>query len=342
MTRVLVRIFLTLRIVAFSRNIERVASGRSQLIWEEARRRGIEMEQAIFLGKPLEHYRAKIRGEWVYFQSIPIPPELVVHDYEARLDDKFILAQELAKAGIPVPVSHTVFSLRGAKKAFDSLTKPVIIKPRNGSRGRHTTTHIKTHADLLAAFKLCREIAASMVIQEHFFGSVYRATVVGGKLVGFFKADPPRVIGDGKASIRELVAQKNKSRPEKLGDVQLGEDALAFLARQGLTADSVLPAGVAVDLSAKTGRFYGGYTRELFEQVHPDFAAHFEKAAQVMNAPVVGFDAIMEDPAKDPAAQKWGIIEGNSLPFIDLHYYAFEGKTRDIAPFIWDLWRQVR
>lgn len=341
--KIIIAIFLfilsTLRIIRFSKDQSRVASGRSELIWKEAARRGIEMEQVLAFGKALEYYRARIGDRWEYFQSIPIPRRFIKGEYEARLDDKFLLAQDLRGAGIPVPVSHTVSSLAHTHRVFDSLQKPVIVKPRNGSRGRHTTTNIQTREQLEAAYRLCRAIAATMVVQEHLFGSVYRGTVVNGKLVGFFKASPPRITGDGRRTIQELVDEMNRTRPEKLGEMHLNEDATAFLARLQLSAESVLPLGLTVDLSAKTGRFYGGYTKEMFEEVHPKFAAYFEKAAEVMNAPVVGFDAIMEDPTKDPDTQRWGIIEGNSLPFIDLHYFAFEGKTRDIAPFIWDLWR---
>ncbi len=331
-------ILSTLRIIRFSKDQSKAVSGRSELIWKEAARRGIEMEQVLFLWRPLEYYRAKIGGRWEYFQSIPIPRRLIKGEYEVRLDDKFLLARDLRSAGIPVPISHTVSSLAHAHRAFDALTKPVIMKPRNGSRGRHTTTNIHTREQLESAYRLCRAIAKSIVVQEHLFGSVYRGTVVGGKLVGFFKANPPQITGDGKHTIHELVRQMNQARPEKLGEIRINDDAIAFLARLNLSPHAIPEKGRIVDLSAKTGRFYGGHTKEMFEEVHPEFVRYFEQAAEVMNAPVVGFDAIMEDPTKSPDNQRWGIIEGNSLPFIDLHYFAFEGKTRDIAPFVWDLW----
>jgi len=53
---------------------------------------------------------------------------------------------------------------------------------------------------------------------------------------------------------------------------------------------------------------------------------------------VVGFDCIIPDPTKDANSQRWGIIECNSLPFIDLHYFALEGKPKNIAGMIWDMW----
>jgi hypothetical protein len=46
----------------------------------------------------------------------------------------------------------------------------------------------------------------------------------------------------------------------------------------------------------------------------------------------------MENPQDDPNNQKWGIIEANSLPFIDLHYWPLYGEPVNIASYVWDLW----
>ena len=54
---------------------------------------------------------------------------------------------------------------------------------------------------------------------------------------------------------------------------------------------------------------------------------------------VAGFDSIIPDPTQPADSQHWGIIECNTLPFIDLHYYALEGKPQNIAGMIWDLWK---
>ena len=77
----------------------------------------------------------------------------------------------------------------------------------------------------------------------------------------------------------------------------------------------------------------------MIDGLHPSFIPIFERAAQAVDLAVVGFDSIIPDPTKPAETQKWGIIECNTLPFIDLHYDALEGKPRNIAGMIWDLWR---
>ena len=74
------------------------------------------------------------------------------------------------------------------------------------------------------------------------------------------------------------------------------------------------------------------------DNLHPSFLPVLQKAERIVNLSVVGFDCIIPDPTKDANSQRWGIIECNSLPFIDLHYYALEGKSRNIAGMIWDMW----
>lgn len=325
-------------IVRFSQDIEKAVTGRSKLIWEEARRRNISMEQIVLWGKYIEFYRARINGKMFYFQSLPIPLSLPQEGYK-WLDEKSVLFQELSRGNIPVPKTKKVSSWRDALNAFQGMAKPVIIKPNLGSRGRHTTTNINTEEELKKAFDLVKIITSSFVIQEHLSGSVCRATVINGELVGFFRADPPQVMGDGIHSIKELVAEKNKNHVERLSEISINEDVIGFIKRLGYTPDSIPPKGKLVNLSAKTGRMYGGYTEEMLAKVHPKMHSIFKKAGDLVQAPVTGFDLITEDPTRDPDELKWGIIECNSLPFIDLHYFALEGPKNNLAIKIWDLWK---
>ena len=324
-------------IIRFSSDIEKATTGRSKVIWEEAKNRGIKMDQLVVFGKHIDNYRAKVNGKNIFFQSIPIPPWLPSGGYD-WIDDKFFLAEKLHTAGIPSPLTKMISSLKKADSVFQSLKKPIIIKPRLGSRGRHTTTNINRIEDFKNAYLLAKQISPSIVAQEHLFGSVYRATVVNDVLVGFFRADPANITGDGIKSIQELILEKNKNRNEKMSEILINGEVLNFIKRQNYTLQSILPKDIIINLSAKTGRLYGGYTREMLPEVHPKIHFIFEKASRFISVPVAGFDFIIEDPTKDPDTQRCGIIECNSLPFIDLHYFALEGKPVNIASYIWDLW----
>jgi len=325
-------------IMSFKNDKEKALTGRSKLIWEEAERRSILMEQVIVFGKPIESYRARVNGKMIYFTSLPIPPSLKQEGY-LWLDDKYKLFEILSKNNIPIAKTEKIFTWKSAEKAFNKLEKPVIIKPKNGSRGRHTTTNIKNEEELKNALKIAGEITLWTVMQEHLTGSVCRATVINNELVGFFKALPPQITGDGNKNIEELIKEKNINRGERLSEIIINEDLIQFIERQNYTLKDILEKDKTINLSAKTGRMYGGHTEEMFPNVHPRMHQIFKKAGELVEAPVVGFDLIIENPDQDPDTQKWGIIECNSLPFIDLHYFAEKGEPINLAKNVWDLWK---
>ena len=334
------RLAYILGIATFNKtDLEKASIGRSKIIWEEAVRRNIPMEQVLMFGKPTDYFRAFIDGKYYYFNSLPIPPWLPQEGYR-WVDDKLRLADVLISAGVPAPRTMNVKTLNEAKKAFEELQKPLIIKPKFGSRGRHTTTNINTMEELEEAYKLAKQIAVSFVVQEHLVGSVYRATVISGKLVGFYRADQPQITGNGTNTVSELIEEKNKTRRARVSEVLINEDLQNFIGRSGYRLESVLPKEEVLSLSAKTGRMYGSYTKEMFTEVHPKMHGIFERAGKVCDAPVLGFDLIIGDATVDPDTQRWGVIECNSLPFIDLHLMALEGTPIDLSKNVWDLWKK--
>ncbi|MEK7569570.1 MAG: hypothetical protein AAB500_01615 [Patescibacteria group bacterium] len=322
-------------IVKFSSDLGRAKSFRSRVIWEEARRRGIQMEQVIIFGKPIDYYRALIGGKYIYFESLPIPPEHL--DFRRNWDDKSILKDELARHSVPTPKYKMV---RGnLEQLWHGLEKPLIVKPKLGSRGRHTFTGINMLEDFKNAVKISGEISPYLVAEEHIAGDVCRATFVSGKLAGFYRGRAPSVTGDGKKNIAELIKEKDRIRPERVEKVRRGKELESHLARQGYGLDDVLSEGKMVTLSHRIGRLFGGTTREMIGELHPSFIPIFRRAAEITGLAVVGFDAVIPDPTASADSQRWGIIEANTLPFIDLHYYALEGKPRNIAGMIWNLWK---
>ena len=328
-------------VLRYDSDIEKALTGRSKVIWQEAKKRGIEMKQIKVFGKHIDNYKAKMGKKTIYFQSIPVPPWMTQKGYD-WVDDKLTFTKKFREAGIPAPATRLIKSEKDIAKIFNELEKPIIVKPRFGSRGRHTTTNINTVYEMKKAYKLARQISPSVIAQEHLFGSVYRATVVNNKLVGFFRADPPQITGDGVKSIKELIEEKNKNRNVQLSETIINEELLNFIKRQNFTLEIILPKNITIDLLAKTGRLYGGYTKEIFPEIHPKIHSIFECAGKLAAIPVAGFDFIIADPTKDPDTQRCGIIECNSLPFIDLHYFALEGKPVNIASYIWDLWEQKK
>jgi cyanophycin synthetase len=331
------RLFRALRLIRSGHEVEKARTYRSQVVWEEAKRRGITMEQLVFLGSHSDVYRAQVGDTWIYFESLPIP-KYYSYDAYRWMDDKYRLNEHLRAAGVPVPFITSVTNEWQALEAFKHTEGRAVAKPRAGSRGRHTTTNIRDEDALRAAFKSAQKLCRHVCITRHLDGSICRGTLVAGKLAGFFQADPPRLVGDGVSTVDELVAKKNQARHDRVQPIEIRDEHDAYLRRAGYTRRSVLPEGEVFDLTHRSGRLFGGETRELLTSVHPKLREYLERAGAALAVPIVGFDLIIKDPEADPDTQEWGIIEANSLPFIDLHYLPLHGEPSNVAAHVWDLW----
>ena len=115
---------------------------------------------------------------------------------------------------------------------------------------------------------------------------------------------------------------------------------IEFIGRQGFTLESILPKGTTIDLSEKIGINYGGNAVEEMPKAHKKLLSYLKKAGDYLKAPVVGFDFIISDISIDPDEVKWGIIEANSLPFINLHHFPIEGTPVNVAGKVWDLFER--
>lgn len=313
----------------------------ARMLWNEAKVRGIRVEEVRLFGLPRNLFVAQYPdGRRIAYEGIPLPLNADL----ARapwMDDKAVLKEQFRSRGLPVARGGAAGSLARARAIFATLTPPVIAKPFSGSASRHTVLHIEDDAGLLQGFRIAKQVAPKVVIEEELAGAVYRATVVDGRFAAALRRDPPHVVGDGTRTVRELVAAANE-HPGRQGPyfhrMQLDEAALAELAWQGLTFKSVPAAGQRVTLHQKINWSVGGTTADVTDETHPDNIALFEEVARVLKAPIVGLDFIIRDIRRSWKEQdRLGILECNSMPFFDNHHLPFEGKPRNIAALIWDM-----
>lgn len=312
---------------------------RTRCFWEEAEKRGIKMKE-FHLGPIKDGFVAEYKSKTIIFDGLPRPGS---SDSPALkwMDNKGIMKKKFLKEGLPVAPGGTALSKRGALKIFDKINKPIITKPNLGSRSRHTMIHINTPEDLIVGFKKAKKLSPVVVIEEELRGYLFRGTLIGGKLAGVVKRDQPEVVGDGKHTLRELLEEENK-RPERSGPIfhkiVVDKEAEKELDRENITMDSIPEKGRTVTFSQKTSRGCGGTTTEVSDIVHPDNKKMLEHVGKFLKDPLVGVDFIIEDITKSwKEEQHCGIIECNSLPFIDLHHYPLFGKPNNIAGKLWDL-----
>ena len=348
-----VRFFVALRVLSLQHSKEKCKVFRAKVLWDEAERQGIVMTELLLFGKPFDCYLAEktekliqvvpgqIPGKHskplhIVFSGLPRPKGYDNSELDT-MDDKLLLKRKLQAAMLPVPQGGSAWSLGQALKIFRTIRKPVIVKPRAGSRGRHTTTYVETEADLRQAYRIAKQLCFWVIVEEQLFGPVYRATAINYEIRGVLRGDSPQVIGDGLHTIAQLVEQKNSSPHNGVKDIVLEISVSLFLSRQKKSLKTIPAKGETVVLSEKIGVNYGGSSSEDLQVCHPENKAMFARAAKVAGDPIVGFDFIIPDITQSYVHQHCGFLEANSLPFINLHHDPLLGKPENVARYVWEL-----
>ncbi len=313
---------------------------RTRVLWEAANARGIALYHLSLFGKPTSVFVARYGGRTLVYTHEPRPAGLPSKSYE-WMDNKSTMIDKFAAAGIPVPKGGACRTEQEALTIFRKLGGTAIVKPVIGSRSRHTTIHIETEPQLLHGFHVAQQISPWVIVEQELTGMVYRATVIGGEVVGVLRREPPHVIGNGQSTVKQLIIEENKN-PLRHGPIfhplLMDLDARAELRRQSFTWDSVPPVGHMVTLSQKVGRGEGASNTDVTDETHPENIALFKKIGAFLGDPLVGIDFIIEDITKPWTEQKaCGVIECNAMPFIDLHHYPLTGKPRDAAGALWNI-----
>ncbi|QYF87081.1 cyanophycin synthetase [Brevundimonas sp. PAMC22021] len=251
--------------------------------------------------------------------------------------DKSRAKAMLQAIGCPVARGVVVRSADEAWRAAGGLTLPVVLKPLDGNHGRGVTTELTDEAGVRAAFDLAVQHSARVIVEEHLPGRDHRVLVVAGKVVAVAERVPAHVAGDGRRTVAELVDQVNldprrgEGHEKVLTRIRLDEGALAILAQQGLTPNSVPEAGLFVPLRGAANLSTGGTAVDRTDDIHPDNASIARRAALTLGLDVAGVDLLAPDITRSIRETGGGIVEVNAAPGLRMHLEPSAGQARDVA-----------
>ncbi len=345
-------LIVVLEALAFVKIISKITeadkrtSDRARVFWEAANKRGLSTWEYRIFGARLNTYGLRAFGKTYVFNSLLLPEGREWQSKSAAwLDNKALMREHFREVRIPIADGGVAANLDEAQSIFARLRKPVITKPSEGSRSRHTTTHINTKEELELGYKKANQLSPWVIVEEELVGAVYRITLVGNKVIAVCYRGVAEVVGDGSHTVQELAELENKN-PLRSGPhfhhlpTKESADAAAEaeLVRQKISWESVPIKDTLVTLGTKTSRGSGGSIIDVTDKVHPENWALFEKIGKYLNDPLVGIDFIIADMAKPWSTQeRSGVIECNGMPFIDLHHYPLEGPVRDVASKLLEL-----
>lgn len=259
---------------------------------------------------------------------------------EAIAQDKELTKTLLHAAGVPVPAGRPVLDAADAWAAACEIGGAVVVKPQDGNQGKGVAVNLVTREQVEAAYAVAVEISDEVLVERYIPGHDYRMLVIGNKLIAAARREPPQVIGDGSRSIRELVELVN-SDPRRgtghatsLTKIRFDDIALARLATEGLTADSVPARGTRVILRNNANLSTGGTATDVTDDVHPDFAARAIAAAQTIGLDIAGVDIVCDSVLRPLEDQGGGIVELNAAPGLRMHLQPSFGKGRAVGEAI--------
>lgn len=237
----------------------------------------------------------------------------------------------LKEHGLPTPKTVTFyrrfFEIKKAQKALKTLNYPVIVKDAQGSNSKGVFPNIATPEDALALVQ--KEILnySKILVQDMVFGKEYRILVLGDKVIGALEMIPPRITGDGKLTVSQLIAKKQETTDKK---TEIDDALDVILEEQGVGLGTVLPEGKVINIKKNSALAEGGETRDVTHLVHKDIEKMCVTASEVLGKYLVGIDVMCEDISKDPKQQSFSILELNGKPDLYIHYKPTHGQTKNV------------
>ncbi|TLP99048.1 ATP-grasp domain-containing protein [Nesterenkonia salmonea] len=187
----------------------------------------------------------------------------------ARIADNKVLTKSfLTQAGVSTPQGTVVGSEEQAIAFAQKLEGPVVVKPAKGSMGKGVSVNVFSAREVREAYRLAASINP-VVLVEQFIDIDFEARCIATsqEFVSSYKRVLPSVVGNGEASIRELILEANLLKEESplLRNHPIPVDAtlLSTLDAQGWRIDDVLESGKRLVVRNVGGLSSGGEPHEI-------------------------------------------------------------------------------
>ena len=261
--------------------------------------------------------------------------------------NKTVTKKILADAGFPVPAGDEFTSLEQGLAYYPVIkNKQNVVKPKSTNFGLGIS--IFQEPASLENYQKALEIAfaedTAVLVEEFIPGTEYRFFILDGHCEAVLLRVAANVVGDGKHTIRELVAHKNANplrghdHRSPLEIIALGDIEQLMLAQQGYTPDDVLPDGEKVNLRRNSNISTGGDSIDVTETMDSSYQELAAAMATSMGAWACGVDLIIPDETQIASKENphCTCIELNFNPSMYMHTYCAEGPGQAITPKILD------
>ncbi|MEZ5934165.1 MAG: N-acetylglutaminylglutamine synthetase [Alphaproteobacteria bacterium] len=284
----------------------------ARIVVDEARRRGITVEVTDAEGG---FFRLTYGGRSILCREAL--SEMTTAVAMSICDDKRVTRRVVERAGVLVPAQLTEDDGAARKKFLDEHGQ-VVVKPARGEQGAGVSVGLSTLDEVENAILRAKEICADVVVEQFFPGTDLRLVVIDFRVVAAAVRRPARVIGDGAATVRQLIETQSRRRAAATGGesrIPMDEETERCVIAAGFTMDAVPPQGKSVVVRKTANLHTGGTITDVTAETHPVLIDAAIKAARAIDIPVTGIDLMVRNPTEPD----YVFIEANERPGLANH-----------------------
>lgn len=282
------------------------------IIVNEARRRGIQSE---IIDADGGFFRLSYGGRSVACRESL--SEFTSAVAMSICDDKATTRRIVERAGVEVP-DQVLAGSADEISAFLDRHGSVVVKPARGEQGKGISIGLTTTEDVMAAIEVARTFSNDVLVEECVTGQDLRLVVIDYKVVAAALRKPAEIIGNGKASIRELIEFQSRRRSAATGGesrIVIDDEVSRCLNANGFSLDDILPEGQVQPVRRTANLHTGGTIHDVTGETHHTLVEAAIKAARAIEIPVTGIDLMV----KDPRQPEYRFIEANERPGLANH-----------------------
>ncbi|HLI73759.1 MAG TPA: hypothetical protein VKU86_07760 [Acidimicrobiales bacterium] len=241
--------------------------------------------------------------------------------------DKSVMHRLLEANGIPV--AEQIEGHRGdLTTVADRLAASGglwVVKPASDSGGGYgVTCGVDTADDLYRAWLWASVWNDRIALERQVSGIEFRLLFLDGEFVDAVRRDLPSVIGDGRSTVAELIAQENARRidagaAEVSRIIKVDLDCELALRREGLRLRAVVADGRRVVVKSNAGD-NGAADNATEHDLSPAVIKAAAHATRLARLRMSGVDLVTPDPSTSLDEAGGAILEVNANPGLQHHY----------------------
>lgn len=250
-------------------------------------------------------------------------------------DNKELTKIFLTHFNLPTAKAVRVESAAELEK-LATLQFPLVLKPIDGRHGEGVVVGIENMAEAASEYESSKSDV--VLFEEMLKGTEYRVVCVNFKVVAAAFRKPAHVVGDGRSTIAELVAEKNKhpwrgkGHQFNLTTIDINDIVIKNLNALQMTPESVPAQDQEVLLRKTANLSTGGEAWDVTDDICPENHLLFEQIARACNLNIVGIDMMCQSLSQPIIQQpQAGVIEVNASPGLRMHHFPMRGKMRNVA-----------